>query len=290
MDAFPAFVPLAGARVVVAGEGEAADAKARLFAGSPAELVRVAGDDALRPDAYAGARLAFIAGEEAWSRRAAEAARTAGAWVNAVDRPELCDFNTPGIVDRGAVVGAVGTVGAAPVLAVRLRQELEVRWPAGLGGVARLMGALRPAIREAAADWAERRRLLTALMRGPWADAALAGDAAGAERLAREALASGALEPGGAGVIVLVEVPAEPDLLTLRAVRALGAADRLVLAGPVDAAVLDLARRDAPREPWTGDVVPLSAWRAAGESVAVLAAPESVRRALAALGVPVTLL
>lgn len=288
MDAFPAFVPLAGARVVVAGEGEAAEAKARLFDGSPAGLVRVAGDDALRPEVYAGARLAFIAGDEAWSRRAAAAARATGAWVNAVDRPELCDFNTPGIVDRGAVVGAVGTVGAAPVLAVHLRQEWEQRWPQGLGGVARLMGALRPAVREVAADWAERRRLLSALMRGPWADAALAGDAAGAERLAHEALAAGALGARPPGAIVLVDVPSEPDLLTLRAARTLGAADRLVVAGEVEAAVLDHARRDAPRERWTGDAAPLVAWRAAGERVAVLGRGADLRRALAAEGVVAT--
>ena len=283
MDAFPAFVPLAGARVVVAGEGEAADAKARLFDGSPAELVRVAGTDALRVEAYAGARIVFVAGDEAWSRAAAAAARSAGAWVNAVDRPELCDFNTPGIVDRGAVVGAVGTVGAAPVLAVRLRQEWEARWPAGLGGVARLMAALRPAIREAAADWAERRRHLSALMRGPWADAALAGDLAGAERLAREALARRALGTTTPGAVTLVELPAEPDLLTLRAARALGAADRLVLVGEVPSAVLDLARRDAPRDRWV-DAASLLAWRDAGEAVAVTGAVTTVARALAAAG------
>ena len=46
MDAFPAYVPLARARVVVAGEGEAAEAKARLFQGSPAELVRLSPDEA----------------------------------------------------------------------------------------------------------------------------------------------------------------------------------------------------------------------------------------------------
>ena len=280
MDAFPAFVPLAGARVVVAGEGEAADAKARLFDGSPADLVRVAGDAALTSEAYRGARLAFVAGDEAWSRAAAAAARTAGAWVNAVDRPELCDFNTPGIIDRGAVVGAVGTVGAAPVLAVRLRQEWESRWPAGLGDLALLMRALRPAIREAAADWAERRRLLSALMRGRWADAALAGDAALAEGLAREALASGALTTARTGDVTLVELPSEPDLLTLRAARALGAADRLVLVGEVPSAVLDLARRDAPREAWDGAAASLLAWRDAGEAVAVTGATAAVARAL----------
>lgn len=270
MDAFPAFVPLAGARVVVAGEGEAADAKARLFDGSPADLRRVAGEAALSPWSYAGARLAFIAGEEAWSRRAAAAAREAGAWVNAVDRPELCDFNTPGIVDRGAVVGAVGTVGAAPVLAVRLRQELEARWPERMGGLARLMGALRPAVREAAADWTERRRLLAALMQGPWADAALAGDAATAERLAHEALTSGALAGPVEGEVATVVAPGEADALTLGEARRIGRADRIVLSGPVAPDILALARRDAPRE--TGaDPDRLAAWAAAGERVVVLA-------------------
>lgn len=285
MDAFPAFVPLAGARVVVAGEGEAADAKARLFEGSPAELVRVAGAAALRPEAYAGARLAFVAGEPGWSAAAAAAAREAGAWVNAVDRPELCDFNTPGIVDRGAVVGAVGTAGAAPVLAVRLRQEIEARWPPGLGGLARLMEALRQEVRDAADDWAERRRLLAALTAGPWAEAALAGEAEAAERLAREALEAGELGADAAGAVWVMPASSEPDLLSVRDARTLGRADRLVIAGHVDAGVLDLARRDAPREPWTGDAAPLLDWRAAGETVVVVGEVAEVREALRALGV-----
>ncbi len=285
MDAFPAFVPLAGARVVIAGEGEAADAKARLFDGSPAELVRVTGADALSPDAYAGARLAFIAGDAAWSARAAEAARAAGAWVNAVDRPELCDFNTPGIVDRGAVVGAVGTAGAAPVLAVRLRQEIEARWPQGLGGLARLLEALRPEIRDATDDWAERRRLLAALLAGPWAEAALAGEAEAAERLARDAMEAGELGGGAAGSVWVMPASSEPDMLSVRDARTLGRADRLVIAGHVDPGLLDLARRDAPREPWTGDAGPLLEWRAAGETVVVVGEVEPVREALRALGV-----
>lgn len=285
MDAFPAFVPLNGTRVVVAGEGEAADAKARLFAGSPAELVRVTGEAGLSPDAYAGARLVFVAGEADWCAQAAKAARAAGAWVNAVDRPELCDFNTPGIVDRGAVVGAVGTAGAAPVLTVRLRQEIEARWPEGLGGLARLMEALRPDIRDAADDWAERRRLLSALMVGPWAEAALGGAADEAERMAREALEAGELGEGAVGAVWVMPASSEPDLLSVRDARTLGRADRLVIAGHVDPGVLDLARRDAPREPWTGDAAPLLAWRAAGETVVAVGEVAEVREALRALGV-----
>ena len=61
MDAFPAFFPLAGGRIVIAGSGEPAAARARLLAGSPAEVVRIEGEAALDPATYAGARLVFIA-------------------------------------------------------------------------------------------------------------------------------------------------------------------------------------------------------------------------------------
>ena len=78
MDAFPAFFPLAGATVVIAGTGEAAEAKVRLFEGSPATLRRLRGDQALTPSAYAGAALAFIAAEDdSFAAAAAAAARAA---------------------------------------------------------------------------------------------------------------------------------------------------------------------------------------------------------------------
>ena len=63
MDSFPAFFPLSGRRVVIVGAGEFADGKARLFEGSPAEVVRVPDDaQALNPETYRGAVLAFVAG------------------------------------------------------------------------------------------------------------------------------------------------------------------------------------------------------------------------------------
>ena len=102
MDAFPAFVPLKGRRVIVVGEGEMADGKAVLFAGSPAELVRVPdGPAALDPQTYAGAALVFIASpDEATAIACAAAARAGGAMlVNVVDRPAHCDFYTPALVE-----------------------------------------------------------------------------------------------------------------------------------------------------------------------------------------------
>jgi precorrin-2 dehydrogenase/sirohydrochlorin ferrochelatase len=132
METFPAFFPLKGRRVVIAGDGEGAEAKARLFGGSPAEVIRIAGDAALDPDAYAGAGLIFIASyDETFALAAAAAARTSGAPMNVVDRPAHSDFHTPAIIDRGQVVAAIGTAGAAPLMASLLRAEIEARIPQG---------------------------------------------------------------------------------------------------------------------------------------------------------------
>ena len=90
MDTFPAFFPLRGKRVAIAGEGGPAEAKARLFEGSPAQVVRLAGGAAFEPDAYAGADLIFVASFDAgFCEAAARAARAAHAPLNVADHPEL---------------------------------------------------------------------------------------------------------------------------------------------------------------------------------------------------------
>jgi precorrin-2 dehydrogenase / sirohydrochlorin ferrochelatase len=240
MEAFPAFFPLSGARVVIAGEGEGAEAKARLLAGSPARVERVRG-----AATYAGAALAFVASPDAvFCRAAASAAKAGGAPVNVVDHPELCDFHTPAIIDRGQVVAAIGTGGAAPIVSALLRAELEAKIPAGLGQLAALFGALRPEIVAAFPDLAQRRAFLRALLSGPAAEAADAGDLARAEQLIRAELTRGV---AALGAIWLIAAPASRDDLSLRAARALAEADTLVLADGVAPEVAVLARRDAPR-------------------------------------------
>jgi precorrin-2 dehydrogenase / sirohydrochlorin ferrochelatase len=250
MEAFPAIFPLAGLRVAVVGDGAAAEAKARLFDGSPATLLRAPAAAATAPGSYAGARLAFIA--MATPEAAAVVARQAGALVNVVDRPELCDFTTPAIVDRGAVVGAITTGGKGPALVAELRQGLEVAWPEGLGRLADLLERIKGQARAAAPDPADRRTRLRALLRGPAAQAALEGDMARAEALAGEALA------GAAPLRRLwrARAPAAPDLITLRLLRVLSEADVVVADTGVDPQVLAYARRDAvlqalqPGEVW----------------------------------------
>jgi len=191
MDCFPAFIPLAGRRVVIVGEGREAGEKAALFEGAPCALVRMAAEDgALDPSAYAGAVLVFIGDcDEAFAVRAREAAKAGGALlVNCVDRPALCDFYTPAIVDRGPVVGAVGTTGQAPGLARKLKAELHARWPSGLSELARLVERMKTPARAALPDFDARRTYLERLLEGPAAEAALRGDQARALDLAHEAL------------------------------------------------------------------------------------------------------
>ncbi len=189
MDSFPAFFPLAGRRVVIVGSGEQADGKARLFDGSPAQLVRLDDGRAFDPESYRGAALAFIVGEElGFAEMAARAAREGGVPVNVVDRPELCDFFTPALVDRGEVVAAVGTGGASPVLAQVLKQELESRIPEGAGRLAALLREFRKPVQAAFPDLGARRQFVLGVLSGPAAEAAMAGEMDQARRLLQQAL------------------------------------------------------------------------------------------------------
>lgn len=279
MDAFPAFFPLAGRTVVIAGAGEAAEAKARLLEDSPARILRLDGAAAADPAAYAGAALAFVAGGDAAFREAAAAAaRSAGVPVNVVDHPALCDFTTPAVIDRGEVVAAVGTGGAAPLLASLLRRDIEARVPEGAGRVAALLRALQGEIRAALPGLVARRAFLKAALDGPAARLAMAGEMAEAERLLRAALAAHA---GGRppGRISVIEPAGAADLLSLRAARRLAEADVAVFGAGVGRDLAGLARRDARRlDPAQADLAALAA-----EGLAVVVAPPPPPAALEAL-------
>lgn len=245
MDAFPAFFPLKGKMVIIAGEGEGALAKARLFENSPATVQIVAGPEAYDPDSYQHAVLVFVAHpDEAFCLAAAAAARKAGVPVNVVDRPTQCDFTTPALIDRGEVVAAIGTGGSAPLLASLLRSDIEARIPPGVGHVAGLLRQMQGEIRAALPDLVKRRAFMRRVVNGPVADLAMAGDDARAEMALRAELARGGALSGKLFTIV-IEGPA--DLLSLRAARVLSEADVLIEGDDADPAVAILARRDSQR-------------------------------------------
>ena len=246
MDVCPAFFPLKGAVVVIVGDGEGAEAKARLFEGSPAEVRRFSGNATLKPETYEGALFAFIAdAEDSVLAEAAQAARAAGALVNVTDRPAMCDFTTPAVIDRGGVVAAVGTGGGSPTLAARLRNDIEQKVPEGAGRAAALLASFQAEVKARFPDLGERRSFLRQALDGPAVKAALDGDMALAKRLFEQDLA----DPGAKrrGLVQYIRAEGPSDLLTLRASRALAAADIVVADPLVDPGVMGMVRRDAER-------------------------------------------
>ena len=292
MDAFPAYFPLAGKKVVIAGSGEAAEAKARLFASSPAQVLRVEGSEAFLAGTYAGAMLVFVADpDENFCRLAAAAARAARCLVNVTDRPALCDFTTPAVIDRGEVVAAVGTGGASPMLAAMLRSDIEQQVPEGAGRVAALLRIFQDEVRARYPELPARRAFLREALSGPAAEAAQSGDMDRAQQLFREALA-GAGQVSGRVQVLSGRGPV--DLLTLRASRALAAADVLIADPGANPEILSMARRDAerrsPSEVSGAAMAELA--RSGLRVVRVLAGPAPLAevQALAAAGVAVEVL
>jgi len=63
--------------------------------------------------------------------------------VNIVDRPELCSFHVPAVVQRGDFCIAVSTGGNSPALAREVRKELEQKYGSEYGKFTKRMGQMR---------------------------------------------------------------------------------------------------------------------------------------------------
>lgn len=240
----PLFHQIAGSQVLVLGDGGAAEPKRRLVERAGGVVV----DDLARA-IDEGVRLAFIAYDDAQACEvAAINARCAGMLVNVVDRPELCDFTTPSILDRDPLLVAIGTGGASAGLAKHVRLRLERVLPGTLGLLAKALEAARPALRARFPDGADRRRAVDAALREGGALDPF--DSAAHERVATWAAGEAGARAGGLAEITLAS--ADPEDLTLRQARLLGEADVLLIDGPVPPAILARARADAARQAWDG--------------------------------------
>ena len=227
LHSLPLFVRLAGRPVALIGAGPAADAKRRLLVRAGAEIV---GEDA-------SVALAIVAdGDEAAVARL----KARGVLVNVVDRPELCDFTLPAIIDRSPVIVAVGTGGASAGLAKALRQRLETLLPAALGPLATALEGARGAMRARWSDAVERRHALDA----GFAAGGVLDPLAEAHNVANWLAATAT--PTARHEVIRLTSP-DPDELTLRAARLLGEADVIWHDADVPTAILDRARADAER-------------------------------------------
>ncbi|MCW5747599.1 MAG: siroheme synthase CysG [Alphaproteobacteria bacterium] len=241
MRYFPAFLDLKDRLCLVVGDGPVARRKAEMLAraGGRVRCVPV-----LAADDLAGVAAVVIANGDA---TAAALARRAGVPVNVVDRPKLGSFIMPALVERGPLTIAIGTGGAAPLLASLLRARIDSLVPAAYGQLAALAQSCRVLVRERLPDPAARRAFWQRAFTGRIADLVFAGRPAAARQALRTALhASGGAPPFG-HVALVGAGPGDPELLTLKALRLLQEADVVVHDRLVGNGVLQLARRDAER-------------------------------------------
>ena len=267
MTYFPVFFDLAKQPVLIVGAGEVALRKVALLERSGAAITVVAPQihPELEARAAAGAislnvrefvpqdldgmRLVIVAtSRRAINRWIAKLSDSRGIPVNVVDDREASRFIVPAIIDREPVLVAVSTGGASPVLARRLRERLETLLPTKIGEFARWLQTLRRPARRRLRDTDARRKFFEQLIDGPAAARFVAGDRQGARRVAHQLLATTSGFRSAPGEVTLVGAgPGDPELLTLKALRALQDADLILHDRLVPQSILDLARRDAAR-------------------------------------------
>jgi uroporphyrin-III C-methyltransferase/precorrin-2 dehydrogenase/sirohydrochlorin ferrochelatase len=267
MEFLPVFLDIKGRPCAVIGGGAVAARKVALLmrAGATVTVVAPLLGDALR-ELAADARITHVADrfseqlldgnalvvaatdDAVINQSVSEAARRRGIPVNVVDRPELCSFIMPSIIDRSPVVAAVSTGGASPVLARVIRTKLESLIPTGYGKLAELVGEFRDRVKAKFSHTNRRREFWEDVLQGPIAEMVFSGRLNEARAALQGRLDGTDGDHSQLGEVYLVGGgPGDPDLLTFRALRLMQQADVVVFDRLVSPEVLELVRRDAER-------------------------------------------
>ncbi|HET7166799.1 MAG TPA: siroheme synthase CysG [Pseudolabrys sp.] len=262
----PVFLSLDGKRAVLAGGTSAAAWKAELLSASGA-CVDVYADDvcdellqlatgpprgaiginrrAWTPEDLKGAAIAVGAFEDDQSAAEfAAAARTAGVPVNVIDKPAFCDFSFGAIVNRSPLVIGISTDGAAPVFAQAIRAKLEALLPDGFAGWAAAAARWRSAVKASGLSFSGRRKFWHLFTAQAVTNPNHEPGQTDFENFIAEVKGLGTAVENGS-VTLVGAGPGDPELLTLRAVRALQSADVILFDDLVSREVLDFARREA---------------------------------------------
>lgn len=262
----PVFYALNGKRAVVAGGTAPAAWKAELLSAAGAAVDVFAaelGEEMTAASAEApggpialhardwtdtdleGAVIAIGAfDDDADAERFVIAARAHGVPVNVVDKPAYCDFAFGSIVNRSPLVVGISTDGAAPVFAQAIRAKLEALIPNGFAHWAQAAQRWRGAVQASGLGFSDRRRFWQRFTARALADPErIPDDAQLKAMLVQIGSERGHAEIGS--VVIVGAGPGDPELLTLRAARALQSADVIVIDDRVPAEILDFARREA---------------------------------------------
>ena len=261
MNTFPLFIETRGAQFLFVGGTEAIAAKLRLALKTKAHLsvVDFALEDEIaahvakgrvswRQGAFkaadlAGKRLVYIStGSPVADMLVSSLAREAGLLVNVVDDPANSNTLSPALVDRDPLVIAIGTEGAAPVMARRIKADLEERLSPRLGALVAAAGRLRARVSHDLPSKI-RRSLWERFFSREGERAEAEGEAALIAHF--ESLLGGLDTPVQGRVLLVGAGPGDPELLTLKARKALHDADVVLHDRLVAPEILELARREA---------------------------------------------
>src|SRR5258708_1580984 len=166
MRFLPVFLDSSAGPILLVGGGELARAKLRLLLAAGARIrwyaadgphdvsgldaadaarIECADGDPLKAD-LSGVIAILCAGAGDVGAAMSARAKAVGLPVNVMDDLQHSTFIFPAIIDRGDVVVAVGTGGASPVVARRVRERIEAVLPARIRDLASFIRRRRKAI------------------------------------------------------------------------------------------------------------------------------------------------
>lgn len=253
MTLLPIFLKLDARPALVVGAGEVALEKINSLLRTGVKLRVVA------PEAKLEIRELAAQGRLEWVQRPFAAADLDGQFIviAATDRPEVnaavyraaleqgipcnsvddipnCDFFFGSVVRRGDLQIAISTAGESPAFAQRLRREIDAQLPQDLGEWLRNIGQLRRDVLKTHPPSEERKLLLHELAYRPICESPFCAT----RGMVNDEASRGKVYLVGAG-------PGDPDLLTVKALRRIEAAEVILHDDLVPQAILDLASPDA---------------------------------------------
>ena len=214
LDAFPLMADLNGRRVLVVGGGHTAEEKIRLLVDANARI------DVVSPAATPAVEGLAQRGNVVWHKRpfrksdveaaffvvaatddpiinhtVFDAAERAATLCNSVDDTANCSAILPSVHREGPLVVTVSTSGAAPALAVRLREQIA-RLTTGSGEALDVLAGFRDRIKDTFATFAERRAIWYRIVDSPAVDLARRGEQERARQVIAHLIDEAAGDPG----------------------------------------------------------------------------------------------
>ena len=186
--------------------------------------------------------------DEDLNKQIAKDANARNILVNVVDRPEICDFIFPSILERGPITVSVSTGGASPVLARMLRTKLETLIPGGYGKLAKIVSENRVLVRKKFKNFKSNRIFWEEVLNSKFVDLVLSGQEKNALDYLETMINNFDEKKKSQGEVYLVGAgPGDPDLLTFRALRLMQQADIVLYDRLVHPDIIELVRRDAQK-------------------------------------------